>query len=126
MEPEMERKKESSANFLKVVLHPRKLGFEPLIPSVRAGWESFRVADDRSGNRGKWLSVTICNFRDPQGEVIETDPPEITILQGEGAKVKKLDFVNYVKAETICKYDVVYCDASPDTLTVDPIIILRP
>ena len=40
----MELKKDSSSNFLKVILHPQKLGFEPLLPSVRAGWEPFMVA----------------------------------------------------------------------------------
>ena len=113
-------------NRLIAILHPYKLGYDPPLPEVRAGWEPFMVAVNWAGNKGKWLSVTVGSFKDAEGNAIETDPAEVTILQSEGAKVKTINFVNYVSDVTVCKFDVVYADASPDSLTVDPIVILKP
>lgn len=120
------RNPEEPANRLIFVVQPFKLGHEPPLPEVRAGWEPFMVAVNWSGNRGRWLAVTVGNFKDPRGNPIETDPAEVTILQSEGARVKTIRFVNYVSAETLCKFDVVYADASPDSLTIDPVVILKP
>lgn len=107
-------------------LQPYKLGFDPPLPEVRAGWEPFMVAVNWAGNRGRWLSVTVTNFKDAEGNPIETDPAEVTLLQSEGAKVKSIQFVDYVTDVKVCKFDVVYADASPDSLTVDPVLILKP
>ncbi len=114
------------SNRLILILQPFKLGHHPLLPEVRAGWEPFMIAVNWAGNKGRWLSVTVGNFKDADGNPIETDPAEVTILQSEGAKVKSIHFVSYVSEVTVCKFDVVYADASPDSLTVDPVVILRP
>ena len=113
-------------NALLIVLHPNKLGFQPGLPEVRAGWEPFKLAVDWSQNKGKWLSVTVCNFKDTDGNAIETDPGEVTILQSEGAKVKEINFVAWVRQTTVCKFDIVYHDAKGESLTVDPIVLLKP
>ena len=111
-------------NELEIVIHPNKFEWRPQIPTVIPSQEPFVVVVDWSQNKGKWLSVTVHDFKDESGNIVQP-VSSITVEAGDSSPKELL--LPDVSEEVVLKYDIVFERAKPkESFTLDPTVILRP
>jgi hypothetical protein len=108
----------------KILVFPARVKVSPPRPEVVAGYEELqlRVVWDRGEER--WLSVTVCDFRNAHGRV-ETQPSRRSYLFSAGNATGVFDFVKPVDAEEDVTYDIVYQGLRPG-MSFNAVVRLKP
>lgn len=113
-------------NYVDIVVHPRRFEVRPERAEVIGGYEELKLGINWLDNQETWLAVTVCNFRDSEGNPVPVDPPSVTFNPSQGSVVVPVSTPR-VAENLECKYDIEYERADPpETFVVDPTVLIRP
>ena len=114
------------ANGARILVYPETVDVQPR-PEVRAAYESLKFLCVWDDSEGRWLSVTVSNFRDGRGSGVKTTQGQLVFLHSAGNKVGTIDFEETVSAREEIWYDIVYQGQAPgDEKTFTRPVLLKP